>query len=287
MMDIEHQWCKSLELLKIGDPAGWPKHEWIRTGRHDTHRAFEPTPTFGLPVWNGQEDVTLLVNADCGMGDTIHFFRWVNCVKVKKLILRCDQDFAPLLPVETASNESDIPKSDCIIHMMALPRVLGIKKVSGEPYLTSQGSDSCEKLSELTFHKVGVCWSGNPFNPRDESRSIPLLKNICKNMFGLVKHEKPPEGCFDMRGFMQNWNTTAHLLGHMDLIISVDTAIAHLGGALGIPTLLLLPKMHDWRWGNDPITPWYDSIRILRNESGWPDLVDEVNTIVSDPEAYC
>lgn len=267
-------WRKSLELLRAGDPAGWPKHEWIPSG----NLSKEITANFGLPIWEGQDNVTLLVNADCGMGDTIHFFRWLP--KNVKVVLRCDEDFDELLPVETVSKESPIPEVDYVIHMMAIPRLIDIE-MCGKPYLSPQGDDPCQQLSKLDFHKVGVCWSGNPFNPRDEARSIPMLKHWWGNTFSLVKHDKEPAG-FDMRGFMQNWNTTAHLLGHMDLIISVDTAIAHLGGALGIPTWLLLPKKCDWRWGDEDSTPWYDSIRIFRNKSGVGDLVEEVSIALKE-----
>lgn len=283
---IEQQWERSLELLTAGDYInGWPQHEWIRTGNSDKKHIFEPTPTFGMPIWQGDaEPITLLINADFGMGDTIMFRRFMKeaTKRVSRTILRCDEDFGTLF--QDSVGKDQLPEFDKIIHMMALPRVLKAK-ISGVSYLQPVGDSQQDLsvLSQLKFLKIGVCWSGNPFNPRDAGRSIPtdvirgLLFESGMKYFSLNKIESPPSGFLDMRGFMQDWNATAHLLSRLDLIISVDTAIAHLAGAMGKQVWLLISEEPDWRWGRiGSKTVWYDSMRIYRKQDSWSNLLQLV-----------
>lgn len=273
-------WTKCLQRLKEGNwEEGWPDHEWIRTGDPQFKNAFEATPTYGKSIWRGEiEPISVLVNADFGMGDTIHFYRFLSeaAKKVQKIVLKCDSDFESLFDVEVTQS----PKCDKICHMMTLPKILR-SKFSGEPYLTPAGVP--HELTKLRFDqpKVGLCWCGNPFNPRDEDRSIPL--DVFKEMitgvvpYTLVKHCEPPADFLDVRGLMGDWNQTAHLLKSLDLIVSVDTAIAHLGGALGVPTWLLLPDDPDWRWGTSgETTVWYDSMRIFRRSKNWTSLIGPI-----------
>lgn len=279
-------WSKCLQKLKEGKwEEGWPDHEWIRTGDPQFKDKFETTPTYGKPIWRGEkEPISLLVNADFGMGDTIHFYRFLAeaATKVQKLSLRCDEDFRGLFDFDMTQN------TDCdkICHMMTLPKILG-SAISGKPYLQPKGQP--HGLTKMQFEKpkVGFCWCGNPFNPRDSDRSIPL--DIFMQMivgvvpYTLVKHCEPPEGFLDVRGLMGDWNQTAHLLKSLDLIVSVDTAIAHLGGALGVPTWLLLPDNPDWRWGTSgESTAWYDSVRIFRQSKDWTSLIEPIRQNLLD-----
>jgi hypothetical protein len=281
MENLIKQWSQSLKLLRKGDSEGWPSHEYIRTARWDTKHKFEPTPTFGKPIWN-KEQGKVLVNADFGMGDTIHFYRFLNLIPDK--ILRCDSDLACLFDIETCSHDSPIPLCDYVIHMMALPRIFGLTKFSGVPYLTPSPPlpNLIPVLKQMSFTKIGLCWSGSPGNPRDFLRSLPAdcLSKLKREipMFHLVKHLPCPEGFLDARGYMKDWNQTAHLLRCLDLVISVDTAVAHLAGAMGVPTWLLLPNNPDWRWGDvGDKTHWYDSVKIFRQkDSGWDSVLDEI-----------
>jgi hypothetical protein len=282
-------WQESLKSLLNGDYDGhWPSHENIRTGRSDTKDEIVATPTYGKPVWEGEiEPIVLLVNADFGMGDTIMFYRFIKEAKsrVSRLILRCDEDFKPLFAdTQCVGKEEPLPQFDKIIHMMALPGVLGVKKneISGRPYLSPHGEiDFCLRgLDAIHFTRIGYCWRGNPFNPRDHFRSIPfeLSKSVwfadgfCWRFLSLDKIEKPPsEWFYDVRAFMGDWNQTAYLLQSLNLVISVDTAVAHLAGALGVPVWLLVPDEDpDWRWGLDgDRTLWYDSMKLYRRQGNW------------------
>ena len=283
-----HEWNRSLSLLLEGNyEEGWPRHDWIRTGRPEVQDRFEPTPTFGRPVWQGdREPITLLVNADFGMGDTIHFWRFMGAVKdrVAHVVLRGDEDFAPLFQgVTLVSKEDPLPDFDKIIHMMAIPRALGVRRadISGRPYLQPTGPPhpSVASLRATKFDKIGVCWGGNPFNPRDGLRSVQpeLFDRLGVRLFSLNKLGVPPPMFYDVRGFMGNWNETAHQIQSMDLVISVDTAVAHLAGAMGTPVWVMIPKEPDWRWGEEgDTTLWYDSMRLFRQTTDWAGVVDSI-----------
>lgn len=275
-----------LNLLRQGDYTTWPRHQCIPTG---TPGQTGFTETYDHPIWDGSEKpITLLVNADFGMGDTIHFYRFIPEVqkRVKKVILRCDEDFRTLFPsVEIMSPDQELPEFDEIIHMMALPGVLGIKEASGKPYISPNYDEKLASslyiFDTMSFVKIGICWHGNPFGPRETGRSIPveLFKpwtDTGARFFSLSKIYPAPEGFFDMRKFMSNWNHTAYLLTYMDLVISVDTAVAHLAGALGVQSAVLVNTTPDWRWkdkGEDSV--WYDSLRIIRQkkEGDWEELL--------------
>ena len=288
------QWENCHPKLLAGDyDENWPAHEWIRTGNPEFNDVLQPTPTFEKPIWDGRRaPITLLINADFGMGDTIHFWRFVLLAKERVfcVIVRCDDDFITLFPskpgIQVIGNSQPLPHFTHIIHMMALPRVLGIKKqdISGKSYISVSSPVDFSFIKDLKFTKIGVCWQGNPFNQRDNIRSIPeeYLKGLFvvpgMKFFSLNKIGNIPEGFFNMKGYLTSWNTTANLLECMDLVISVDTAVAHLAGAMGIPTWLIVPvEQPDWRWGTEgDKTIWYDSIKIFRRDKGFAEVIDQI-----------
>lgn len=294
---LGRQWARDIEAMSRGDYDGhFPHHDWVRSGDPKYKDRFVPTADFGVPVWDGQEtNRTLLVNAEFGMGDTIQFFRFIPEAKsrVGRLVLRCDSDFKPLFRrVDVVGSDDPLPEFDKVIHMMALPRAMGILKrsIDGRPYLAPNTHYAADQrlyvIRSAKFTKIGVCWQGNPFNPRDEERSVPtelLQKLFIKpgmRFFNLVKHVESPVNFFPLASMMSNWNETAYAVQAMDLVITVDTAIAHLAGAMGKPTWLLLPKPAEWRWGQEgDSTFWYKTVRLFRcDDSGWAGLMDRVAT---------
>jgi len=193
-----------------------------------------------------------LIDALFGDGDTIQFFRFIESAKklVKKVILRCNEEFKTLFQdLDVVDKQKQLPDFDKVIHMMALPKVLNIKKneIKGAPYLLPNSSatlnPAIQVLPLLKFPKVGVCWSGNPFNALDYKRSIPVnlldILNIHENFkfFSLCRIFDPPKNCFDYRNAMTDWNQTAHLVKSMDLVITVDTSIAQSSGVYGCKDL--------------------------------------------------
>jgi len=248
----------------------FPEHEWTRSGCH--RDGFVPTPTFGLPVWKGdREPVRLLVNADFGMGDTLQFYRFIEEAKerVAGLHLLCDEDFGGLFECV-----SEPPECDKVINMMCLPGVLGVKAVYGKPYLKADPV-------RLGGFNVGTCWAGNPFNGRDAVRSAPEGLDVTlppgPNYLSLDKLYGPRPGEADCRPMMKDWKATASLVAGMDLVVSVDTAVAHLAGALGVPVWNVVSVTDpDWRWGREgDSTPWYDSMTVIRNRD-WAETISEV-----------
>lgn len=286
-------WSTCCELLLNGDyDNGWPDHNDI-VNISAEKGVFEPS-NYGKPVWDGScEPITLLVNAEFGDGDTIHFFRFIKLAqqKVKKVILRCNADFKNLFSkIEIVGKDQSLPEFDKVIHMMALPKVLGIKKaqLSGESYLIPNNLLAppvfTQCVSKMKFFKAGVCWAGNPFNRRDHHRSfdVSLLKSLGPDdfpYFSLNNLFEPPSNFFDTRTVMHDWNETAHLIDAMNLVITVDTAVAHLAGALGRPVWLLVsPDAQEWRWGTEgEATIWYNSMTVFRKKTSWEDLLQEVS----------
>lgn len=288
-------WKQCYDLLLQGDyDNGWPDHEIIVTDNPE--RGTYHSSNYGKPIWDGtKEPITLLVNAEFGDGDTIQFYRFVREVKqrVSKVILRCNEDFVDLFSDVTVVGKDEIlPDFDKVIHMMALPKILGMKKdqISGKPYLIPNPNvnphTATQCMSVLKFFKAGVCWAGNPFNKRDHIRSVPVelfdqLKIVPGlRFFSLNNLYKPPEDYFDVRSLMKNWNETAHLVRLMDLVITVDTAIAHLAGSMGKPVWLLVSdEQPDWRWGtHGDKTIWYDSVTLFRRKNSWETAFQELKT---------
>lgn len=293
------QWERSLQLLLDGDyDNGFPKHEWVCSGNPSLKGAYGPTATFGHPIWEGEsEPITLLVNADFGMGDTIQFLRFVPQARdrVARLVLRCDEDFKPLFRgTEVLGKEEPLPQFDKIIHMMALPHALSIRKadILGRPYLEPNPDRPMDYFLQSTmkasrFTKIGVCWSGNPFNSMDGLRSLPRTYQDTwpwsfghgTKFFSLDKINPPPnDSYFDMRAHMGDWNATAHLIKLLDLVISVDTAVAHLSASMGVPTWVIVRgEEPEWRWGREgDRTLWYDSVRLFRREGSWDEVLTSV-----------
>lgn len=274
----------------------WLDHHQIRTGSSQSRNNpnFVPTPTYGKPVWNGEKkDITLLVNADFGYGDTIQYYRYCETAaqRVTKLILRCEEDLHHLLQVPgqwLLSKEQEFPEFDEIIHLMALPKVLECGEPNGSPYLKTKEFPKASVLDLLNlmgFTKVGLCWAGNQFNPRDSNRSIPVdLLDILRvkpgmSYFSLQKQYEPLEWFLDCRSLMSDWNATAQLVKELELVITVDTAIAHLAGAAGCRQVwLMLPKDADPRWGDGRKTCWYNNFTVFRQkqEGDWEEVLREV-----------
>lgn len=249
---------------------------------------------FELPVWKGEKDSTVLVNADCGAGDTICFYRWLKQIE-NKIVLRCDASFQTFLnssetvvewidednfvmePKQQVINKEDpIPDEvDYVINIMDIPNVSNIEVV-GQPYLEPSGNDFLMPLRHTDFTKIGLCWSGS-------ERSIPVEKfDFLSEVrpFGLVKHQEYPDFIMDVRHYMKDWLMTAKLISIMHLVISVDTAVAHLSASMGVPTWLLLSEDADQRWGDEETTPWYDSMKIFRKKTTWDELLEEVKWMV-------
>ena len=186
---------------------------------------------------------------------------------------------------EVVVRGKEVPEHDLMVHAGSLPYVFGTKPGTIPTFCNNQ---YYRRTGDELKH-IGLAWSGNPLHPDDHHRSIPLaafapLFTLGKNFYPMQK-EIPHR---DHRPYLmtgmsepnyENVYQLADSTTKLDLIITVDTMTAHLAGAEGIPTILLLPYACDWRWGLEgDRTPWYPSIKIIRQgeDRQWEPVIQKV-----------
>ncbi|PPR58128.1 MAG: hypothetical protein CFH10_02072, partial [Alphaproteobacteria bacterium MarineAlpha4_Bin2] len=163
---------------------------------------------------------------------------------------------------------------------------------SNTPYLPTPPTTN---LGPGTGLKVGLVWAGNPNHARDRERSrslfefAPLQIRQDVTYYSLQKgdaiQQSPPNGMDlqDLGSGFKDMADTAAAMRALDLVISIDSAPAHLAGAVGVPVWVLLPRIPDWRWGLErEDTPWYPSMRLFRERDGWPKLFERVASALVD-----
>ena len=187
------------------------------------------------------------------------------------------------------SRSQPLPHYDLWVDQMSLPRLLGTRSGSiPRPggYLQPDPARSRRWAERLGGAKVGFAWAGNPAHMNDLRRSLPLdvARQIARpGMVSLQAGHRAEEaaalGIGDVSASLTDYAETAAVIATLDLVITVDTSVAHLAGALGVPTWLMLPAAPDWRWilSRDD-TPWYDSVRLFRQTSpgDWAPVVQAV-----------
>lgn len=284
-----------LNLLLGNFEEGWKEYEW-RFG-HQVFKKFKNR--FSGPEWQGEDGngKTILVYNEQGAGDLIQFARYLPELKKKgfKVILEVIYDLVDLaaqcegLDQVIPQRSKNMPAYDYHVSVGSLPLKLGIF----EPFFNKKYVEPTGNVDEKVFNnykqfkKIGICWAGNPVHKHDQYRSCELkyfkhlngIPNV--KLFSLQKDSRPrfwssrgvvdlTEGCdnmgvVDMSDLLINFNYTAAIMKCMDCVVTVDTAVAHLAGAMNIPCYVLLPEMSDWRWGlNNKTTKWYDSVKLFR-----------------------
>jgi tetratricopeptide (TPR) repeat protein len=295
-----------LQLLRGDFETGWAAREarWRVPGLPIIY------PRFSQPMWLGQTDIsgkTILIYADEGMGDAIQLARYVPMVAARgaRVILAVHAALVPLLAgVEGAShcvanNSIDaIPSFDTYCPMLSLP--LAFETQLGTipakiPYLPSPAEDRVRAWNDrFAPHgklRVGLAWAGNPDHSNDVNRSIPLralsrILDIDATFVSLQKDLRPGDRSIleqykivDPTADLTDFAETAALLFCLDLVISADTSVAHLAGALGRPAWLLLPHTPDYRWLLDrDDSPWYPSLRLFRQSErrDWSEVLARI-----------
>jgi tetratricopeptide (TPR) repeat protein len=287
-------WNRALVWLLRGDyERGWRDYEW----RWKCPRPF-PLPVFRQPRWDGSplEGRTILLYAEQGLGDTLHFVRYAALVKARggRVIVQCQKALIPLLSRTpgidylTAWGEA-APPFDVYFPLMSLPHLLGttLETIPADnPYLFADAERVAHwrrELAPIPGFRVGIVWQGSVRHPWDRHRSIPLEQFAplaAVPGVRLVSLQKGPgseqvealAGRFPVAclgdqvdqaagGFMD----TAAILHNLDLLIAVDTAVAHLAGGLGLPVWLAIHFTPDWRWGlGREDNPWYPTARLFR-----------------------
>ncbi|MDP6595415.1 MAG: tetratricopeptide repeat protein [Candidatus Poribacteria bacterium] len=290
----------AMTLLLKGDfENGWKLNEW---------RLKQQQRDFLQPFWDGSsfEDKTLLIYSEQGLGDTIQFVRFLPTLAKmgNKIAIQCQDQLKTLLqPLESLShlvgvfNSTDkLPHFDICLPLMSLPYVLGIshpdKIPNYVPYLYPN-QDNCYDLPNSPNLKVGLVWAGNPSHKNDRYRSIelkqfiPLFKIPDCEFYSLQVGERVSElriidkerSIVDLGEKFADFSDTASALSQLDLLISVDTSVAHLAGAMAKPVWNLLPANPDWRWLLDrEETPWYPTMRLFRQKElgQWDDVIEKI-----------
>ncbi len=281
---------RALVWLAQGDFAkGWLEYEWRFECEGFAKRSYSQPRWHGSPLAGR----TLLVYAEQGLGDTLHFIRYVPLVEQAGGNVLLDVP-GPLVPLLTQSGfgrffAGGTPRFDLHCSLLSLAGMLG--EPTGQPlwrgpYLTADPrlvAEWKERLRDLSGFKVGIAWAGNPDHPHDRFRSVSLerfaplaaisgvrLISLQKGVpsqqlaqFGAAMHVLDLGQALDEStgAFMD----TAAVMTHLDLVITVDTAMAHLAGGLGAKVWLPLQLSPDWRWlAHGQETPWYPSMRLFR-----------------------
>jgi tetratricopeptide (TPR) repeat protein len=305
-------WDLALINMRAGNfEAGW-------AGRESRWKAHEVNyPKFSQPMWLGQENIagkTILICSDEGLGDSIQFARYLPMVAARgaRVILVVADAAYPLLSalpgVSQSFRKSDtvFPPFDMHCATSSLPLAFGTRLdtiPADIPYLPAPAPDRVQawedRLGPRSKLRVGLVWSGNPIHSNDHNRSVPLQKfsgilDVDASFVSLQKGAKPADlevlaqtEIIDLTAGLTDFNETAALIRCLDLVITVDTSVAHLAGALGCPTWILLPYTPDYRWllGRDD-SPWYPTMRLFR-QSAARDYAEVLDRVRAELAALC
>ena len=289
---VESRWNRAiLDMLRGDFAAGWEGMEarWQVPGFPSRPRGF------AQPLWNG-EDISgrrILLHAEQGFGDTLQCLRYVAMVAERgaTVVLELQRELIELaaasgLPAELVAQGQALPAFDLHCPLLSLPRAFATRLDSVPapiPYLQPPESKRRRWRTRLPplrrGQRVGLVWAGRPTHSNDANRSIALgtlWSALGDGRCDIVSLQVGPasaeiaslglgDAIEDLAPDLTDFAETAAALLQIDLLVAVDTAVVHLAGALGRPALLLLPFAPDWRWLTDRAdTPWYPSIRLLR-----------------------
>lgn len=298
---------RALSRLVVGDlERGWADHE----ARWQGSDVSIPEPTFASPRWTGREDLqgkTVLLHAEQGLGDGIQFSRYARLVRERgaRVLLEAYPPLERLLAQlpyvdQVVAPGSALPPFDYHAPLVSLPRAFGTRLDTIPPQAPALEAprEHLEKwrarLGEAAGLRVGLAWSGSTTLGNDRNRSIALarfdrIREAPATFFALQKDIRDAdraalEGTRPVLHFedeLADFRDTAALVALMDGVITVDTSIAHLAGAMGKPVWILLPFSPDWRWLLDrDNSPWYPSARLFRQQrpSDWDPVLARVAT---------
>lgn len=292
----EAQWNHALlELVEGNFTAGWREYE-------ARHRKREIAPrAFAKPYWRGERlhGTRILLHAEQGLGDTLQFLRYVPLVAAAGGSVVLDVPRAALRLAATVPGVTELiatgdvlPLFDWHCPLMSLPLAFGTTEdtIPREvPYLRvpeeAREAGAAVERKKDCLH-VGLVWSGNPRHSEDQFRSLrpellaPLLDRSGFRFFSLqIGAVQVPKEVVDLQSAIHDLADTAALIGALDLVITVDTAVAHLAGALGKQAWVLLPFAPDWRWRMERSdSAWYPTLRLFRQPRlrDWESVIGQV-----------
>jgi tetratricopeptide (TPR) repeat protein len=288
-------WNAALLRLLLGDfESGWAAREW---GRRCRAVGFVERQ-FSQALWLGDAPLagkTILLHGDEGLGDTIQFARYAPLLAARgaRVILEVDAALHPLFSamdgVAHCAPRGGAEVHDFDLHcpLSSVPLACGTRPetIPAAPYLPAPPQALVDawqaRLGPRDGLRVGLVWSGNPTHGNDRNRSMSLctlapLLDCGARFVSLQKEPRPADGVYlrerggivDLTAHLTDFVETAALISCLDLVITVDTSVAHLSGALFRPTWLMLPYTPDYRWLLDrPDSPWYPTVRLFRQDA--------------------
>ncbi len=293
-------------LLLLGEyEQGWLEYQW-RSKFSPIDEIYQSTD---CPVWTGAEslqDKTIVVWGEQGAGDKFQFVRYVPLLKQKgasRVIYSCQEEFHALFGRINGMSDlvglGSMPAPDFHCPLLGLPPAFGttLNNIpSPAPYLVADpekmmhwrvrllNNDSAENA----LLSVGLAWRGNAQKTLDLTTLLAFLpkkyRYVClqKDVTAVEREQiNTSDLCIELLSSeIQNWDDTAALCKLMDVVVSVDTGVAHLSAAQGVPTWILLTPFTDWRWLLERTdSPWYASVRLWRHEQGdqWPEVVQRLS----------
>jgi tetratricopeptide (TPR) repeat protein len=298
--------------LLIGDfDRGWEKYE----SRWETKQLRTVKRSFVQPLWTGRDDVrgkTILLYADQGLGDTIQFCRYVPLVAERgaRVILEVQRPLQELMTTlisgaQIVSRGDPLPDFDMHCPLLSLPLAFGtrletIPSTALYQRVSPQALAHWDARLASRKHRarIGLAWSGNRANTNDHNRSIglsSLLSFLDTNatFLSLQKDVRPDDATVlrnqsDLLHYgdeLETFADTAALISTLDLVISVDTSVAHLAGALAKPVWVMLSFIPNWCWLLDrEDSPWYPTVRLFRQDEtrAWDSVIARVRAALHD-----
>jgi len=302
----------SLALLLTGNfREGWREYEW----RWETKYLISSRRTFPQRLWDGSDikGLTILLHAEQGFGDTIQFIRYAPLVARRgaKIIFECPKELISLLRSVEGIEEvivrgETLPEFNLHCPLLSLPLAFDttletipamIPYITNDPTYTEKWKNKID-WADSRF-RIGLAWAGNPGFKQNRYRNcelenfLPLTQLPRVIFYSLQKGEEakeakhPPGGMkiIDLTEDIHDFSDTAAFIENIDLVISIDTAVTHLAGAMGRPVWTLLPFSPEWRWMlNREDSPWYPTMRLFRQSShgDWESVISLVEKNLSE-----
>jgi hypothetical protein len=276
---------------------GWKEYEW----RRQCPDAVAPR-AFSRPQWRGEaiDGKTILIFPEQGLGDAIHFVRYVPMAAERgaKVVLECapplERIFRQVWGIEKLIVAGQaLPAFDLQCAMPSLPGAFetDIDSIPAATAYLSADEETVRRWREKVGHangirQVGIAWAGSTANRNDRNRSIPLQKwrpilGAANCRFHSLQLAPPSAGfaVTDWSGELRDFAETAGLIANLDLVITVDTSVAHLAGAMGKPVWLMIPFPPDWRWMLERTDSlWYPTVKLFRQKRAgdWEEVIADV-----------
>lgn len=295
-------------LMKGEFRAGWTEYEW----RYKLANTKDILPKFKQPVWNGMplKASRLLVICEQGFGDCFQFARYLPMVadRVASVVIGCGPEIRTIMAniggraFETHERWEQLPPFQYQITISSLPMVFGttLETIPAPgPYLSADTAKVAAWRTRLEAaaqgrKKVGFVWQGRPAHPNDRVRStgldaltrlieleniLPVSLQVGHGRDQLAKHPARAR-VIDAADELKDFSDTAALVSALDCVVTIDSAIAHLAGALGKPCFVMLSHAGEWRWLEKRAdTPWYPTLELVRQQTsgeGWDKVVAQI-----------